>query len=243
MHLQLQQWWRDLEQTHKLTPAVQHAVDGKIYLRMECCNMPPFNWLDEQVKEIKYNYAGNNKQYLVEGDPPHNESIPPHDDGTFRTFHNTEMSNLLSIFRDGYLRFGDWHGDGVGVYMYGYNSARWLSPDDAMLELRVPPLLTKLATGSKSRYVLKAPIQGPDAPDTSQLCKGVEVVAVWLSHGFCPQVLQHSARVDIEQSLRQGQDFALEKPWPTFDIASGFGQPVASIGATYANAQEPQFAS
>ena len=71
----------------------------------------------------------------------------------------------MSILSDGDMRFGEWHGDGIGVYMYGYNSARWLSPDEAMLKLRAAPYLTNLR-GSKSRYVLKAPLQGPFPPDT-----------------------------------------------------------------------------
>ena len=108
LHLQLTQWWEDLAMTKKLMPPTQHTVDGKLYLRMQCCNMPPFNWMEPQIQEIKNRYGGNFKECLVEACPPHRENILPHfPDGTFRTFHCTARSNLMSILSDGYMRFGD----------------------------------------------------------------------------------------------------------------------------------------
>ena len=90
-----------------------------------------------------------------------------------------------------------------------------------MLELRAAPYLTNLR-GSKSRYVLKAPIQGIGSPDIRQICKGVEVVAVWFNHGFCQPLLQHFASFDSSNvsgelasyasSTPQRQDLALEQP-------------------------------
>ena len=193
LHLQLKQWWQHLEMTNKLMRPTQHTVDGKLYLRMQCCNMPPYNWMEPQIQEIKNRYGGNFKECLVEANPPYRENILPHPDGTFRTFHNTARCNLMSILSDGYMRFGEWHGDGIGVYMYGYNSAGWLNPDETMIELRAAPYLTNVRGTSKSRYVLKTPLQGPCSPDIGQICKAVEVVAVWFHHGFCPPLLQRCA--------------------------------------------------
>jgi hypothetical protein len=142
VHLPREPWWDILKMTNKLTQPVQHTADGKLYLRMQCRNMPPYDWMEPQIQEIKNHYGGNFKECLVEAHPPYRENVLPHPDGTFRTFHNTTRCNLMSILSDGYMRFGEWHGDGIGVYMYGYNSACWLNPDEAMLELRAAPYLT-----------------------------------------------------------------------------------------------------
>jgi hypothetical protein len=127
LHSQLELWWQHLDMTNKLARPVQHTVDGKLYLRMQCCNMPPYNWMEPQIQEIKNHYGGTFKEYLVEADPPYRENILPFPDGTFQTFHITARCNLIGILSDGYMRFGDWHGDGIGVYMYGYNCARFLN--------------------------------------------------------------------------------------------------------------------
>ena len=220
LHLQLTQWWQRLEMTKKLMQPTQHTIDGKLYLRMQCCNMPPYNWMEPQIQEIKNRYGGNYKECLVEASPPHRENILPFEDGTFQTFHNTARCNLEGILNDGYMRFGDWHGDGIGVYMFGYNSAGWLNPDEAMLELRAAPYLTKIG-GSKSRYVLKSPLQGACSSDIGQICKAVEVVAVWFNHGFCPPLLQQCASdssnvcgklASFASSTPKRQDLALEQP-------------------------------
>ena len=129
--------------------------------------MPELCWFDEQVKQIKSKCNGYHKTFLanISG----HEVVPQQDDCTFRTFHNTELSNMLSIFQDGYMRFGQWHGDGVGVYMYSYNSVECMTPDEAMIELRVVPYLSKLAHGSKARYVMRAPVHGEDSSDKGNM--------------------------------------------------------------------------
>ena len=53
LHLQVEPWWEHLEMTNKLTQPVQHTVDGKLHLRMQCRNMPPYNWIERQTEEIK----------------------------------------------------------------------------------------------------------------------------------------------------------------------------------------------
>ena len=107
LHSQLELWWQHLDMTNKLARPVQHTVDGKLYLRMQCCNMPPYNWMEQQIQEIKNHYGGIYKQYLVEAHPPYRENILPFQDGTFQTFHNTARCNLIGILSDGYMRFGD----------------------------------------------------------------------------------------------------------------------------------------
>ena len=160
--------------------------------------MPALCWFNEQVLQIIDKYNGSHRHFLANASG--DEVIPQQEDCTFRTFHNTSFANMLSMLDDGYMRFGDHHGDGLGVYMYSENSAEWIQTNGAMIELKVIPYFSKLPKGSKGRYVMKALEQGGGSSDKGKICKGADLFAVWFCKDFCPQALQDAAVAAVDSS-------------------------------------------
>ena len=108
------------------------------------------------------------------------------------------------MLNDRGLRFGELHGDGCGVYLYSYPCHDRFTEFDpwVLLEVNVVGHLTKLRTGSRGRYILKAPkgaytvaaeggsLQWLGSSPESNISELVELVAVhclWRSLPPCVQ--------------------------------------------------------
>jgi hypothetical protein len=119
--------------------------------------------------------------------------------GKFTMYHFTKLINLVQnhensegssgILRDGGMRYGCRHGDGIGVYCHASRPHSVFSEGDGwvMLELRCHRYLTKVKQGSKGRYVLKS-----DQTDQSlnAHCTDCEVVAMLHLYEHMPEFMK-----------------------------------------------------
>ena len=123
--------------------------------------------------------------------------------GFYTMWHQTPLQNLIrphpdmvnynyyngqgGILRDGFLRHGMPHSDGIGVYSYAAWPFELFNPNDnwALLELKMAPHMTRVKGGSKGRYVLRSgPGEGPWSP-----CFNVEIKYLWVLSASVPLLL------------------------------------------------------
>jgi len=120
-------------------------------------------------------------------------------EGKFTMYHFTKLMNLVQpheesvgsggILKDGGMRYGCWHGDGIGVYCHASRPYRYFSKGDGwvMLELRCHGRLTRVKGCSRGRYVIKS-------DQTSQSegahCTDCEVVAMLHLYESLPEFMK-----------------------------------------------------
>lgn len=122
-------------------------------------------------------------------------TVLPDASGMFTMYRCLQVESLVNghpdasgsngVLHDGGLSHGTWHGDGIGVYAYSYFPERWCSAGDGwcILELRSLPHWTRVAGGTRGRYVMKSE-QKDDARGTP--CHLIEVVALWHMYRTTP---------------------------------------------------------
>ena len=121
-------------------------------------------------------------------------------EGKFTMYHYSKLVNLVQpheqshgsrgILKDGGMRYGDMHGDGIGVYCHASRPYELFSEGDGwvMLELRCHSRLTRVkGRGSRGRYVIKS-------DQTSQSkgahCTDCEVVAMLHLYESLPEFMK-----------------------------------------------------
>jgi hypothetical protein len=209
--LHVEPFWEAVLRMNKLTCPTFHLLDQNgcpdsaapfSMLRFQTRNMAKLDLGSAQVRGM-YQVFG-----VCDSVEDHERlRIPPEASGCFTMYHFTDIGNLLSgcpsghpslpltgqdgILRDGGLRFGTFHGDGIGVYIFSHRALWNLSwhGQMVMLEVLCLPFLKHLNRGAKGRYVCKAPAQGPFACGAP--CRAVQIEAIWMKQDHVPEFMQH----------------------------------------------------
>ena len=209
--LHVEPFWEAVLRMNKLTCPTFHLLDQNgcpdsaapfSMLRFQTRNMAKLDLGSAQVRGM-YQVFG-----VCDSVEDHERlRIPPEASGCFTMYHFTDIGNLLSgcpsghpslpltgqdgILRDGGLRFGTFHGDGIGVYIFSHRALWNLSwhGQVVMLEVLCLPFLKHLNRGAKGRYVCKAPAQGPFACGAP--CRAVQIEAIWMKQDHVPEFMQH----------------------------------------------------
>lgn len=120
-------------------------------------------------------------------------------EGKFTVYHFTKLMNLVQpheqsvgsggILKDGGMRYGCMHGDGIGVYCWASRPYELFSEGDGwvMLELRCHGSLTRVKGRTRGKYVIKS-------DQTSQSegahCTDCEVVAMLHLYESLPEFMK-----------------------------------------------------
>ena len=90
---------------------------------------------------------------------------------------NPLLPGSEGVLRDGCMRYGTWHGDGVGVYFYAEPEFELFRPGDGwvMLELLVIPFIRRTGGRTKGKYLQPAP---HGTADCGSLCRVIAPIAM-----------------------------------------------------------------
>ena len=179
MHTQLPPLWKDICRTETLQAGLPLLLPGdhRRWFRFPLRKMQPMSQRPSSHFQTPTEFV-----MAYEG-----HRVDPDAQGKFTMYHYCKLINLVQphensrgssgILRDGGMRNGGWHGDGIGVYCHATPPHRYFSEGDGwvMLELRCHGHLTKVKGGALGRYVIKS-----DQTDQSlnAHCTDCEVVAI-----------------------------------------------------------------
>lgn len=193
-HEELPPLWKDICCTQKLQAGSHFSMpgDSRWWFRFPLRNMQSMSPTPSSHHQTLTDYVYDREGGRVCSDAQ----------GKFTMYHFTKLINLVQphensegssgILRDGGMRYGCWHGDGIGVYCNASMPHWTFSEDDGwvMLELRCHPHLTKVKSsrpGAQGRYVIKS-----DQTDQSlnAHCPDCEVVAMLHLCEHMPQFMK-----------------------------------------------------
>ena len=121
------------------------------------------------------------------------------EDGKFTMYHFAKLVHLVhphvdavgsgGILKDGGMRYGCWHGDGIGVYCHASEPYDLFKEGDGwvMLELLCHGSLTRVKGGSRGRYVIKS---DQTNQSVGARCTDCEVVAMLHLYESLPEFMK-----------------------------------------------------
>ena len=186
MHELPPQLWIDILSTQKLyAPSVEVSPDGIPWLRFDCRNMRRINITKSSHLLTETDYIEDYYGKIIRRDENGMFTMYKCINQEYLVQHCPSAQGSNGILVDGGMRYGSWHGDGVGVYAHARKPWEYFSVNDgwAFVELRMHGYLKRVKSGSRGRYVLKSD-QTVDSYGAE--CPDCEVTSVYFMYKSAP---------------------------------------------------------